>query len=232
MPDYLFPPPQIRAVPVVGETALYPVARVFCVGRNYAAHAAEMGHEVDREKPFYFLKGWHAVVDSGATVPYPPGTTDYHYEMELALALAAPAFRASRDQAAAAIGFYGCALDMTRRDLQISERQKQRPWDLGKDVEASAVIGTLTRAAEIGEFGPQSIRLTQNGDLRQDAVLDEMVWKPAEIVAHLSGFYHLRPGDVILTGTPAGVGPVSPGDVLDGTIEGLEPVTLTIGAPD
>ncbi len=229
MPEYLYPPPELSALAVAGETALYPVARVFCVGRNYAAHAAEMGHEVDREKPFYFLKGPHAVVLSGATVPYPPGTSDYHFEMELVLGLKAPVFKAGREAAAAAIGFYGSGLDMTRRDLQISERSKQRPWDLGKDVEGSCVLGPLTRAEGIGALGPQAIRLTQNGTLRQDATLAEMVWKADEIVAHLSGFYHLRPGDLIMTGTPAGVGPVAPGDTILGTIDGLDPVQLTIG---
>lgn len=228
MPDYLFPPPAVKALAVLGEPALYPVHRVFCVGRNYAAHAAEMGQVVDREKPFYFLKGHHAVELSGARVPYAPGTSDYHYEMELVLALSAPVFRADAASAAAAIGYYGCGLDMTRRDLQIAERKMQRPWDLGKDVERSAILAPLTPAARFGAPGPQAIRLTQNGILRQDATLAEMVWSPAEIVAHLSQFYHLGPGDLILTGTPAGVGPVVPGDVLCGTIEGLAPVELGI----
>jgi fumarylpyruvate hydrolase len=232
MPDYLFPPPVVKALAVSGSAALYPVHRVFCVGRNYAAHAAEMGQVVDREKPFYFLKGHHTVEMSGATAPYPPGTEDYHFEMELVLALSAPAFRADVGTAAAAIGYVGCGLDMTRRDLQISERKQQRPWDLGKDVERSAILAPLTPAAAFGVPGPQAIRLTQNGTLRQDATLAEMVWSPAEIVSHLSRFYHLGPGDLILTGTPAGVGPVAPGDVLHGTIEGLVPVDLTVGPAD
>lgn len=229
MPDYLFPPPEVRALTVAGSSALYPVHRIFCVGRNYAEHAAEMGNEVDRTAPFYFLKGHHAIAPSGATVPYPPGTENYHFEMELVVALTAPVFKCDRAAGAAAIGYYGCGLDMTRRDLQISERKKQRPWDLGKQVEGSAVLAGLTPASEFGAVGPQKIKLTQNGDLRQDAVLDDMVWKVDEIVAHLSGFYHLQPGDLIMTGTPAGVGPVVAGDVLEGTIDGLAPVSLTIG---
>ena len=226
--DLIFPPRPQPAIPVQGGGA-YPVARIFCVGRNYAAHAAEMGLEVDREKPFYFTKSCHATTLSGAVTPYPPGTDNFHYEMELAIALAAPAFRISADRALSSVFGYACALDMTRRDLQLSERQHQRPWDLGKDVENSAVFGALTRAEAFGEVGNQRIWLRQNGATRQDSTLSNMVWSVPEIIAHLSGFYHLGPGDVILTGTPEGVGPVAPGDVLDGGIDGLAPLRLTIG---
>lgn len=228
MTDTLFKLPEIPTVPVQGETAGYPVGRIFCVGRNYAAHAAEMGVEVDREAPFYFTKSPANMVLSGAQVPYPQGTENFHYEMELALAIGAPLFNASPEQACAAVYGYGCALDMTRRDLQIRERQKQRPWDLGKDVESGTVLAPLTRTADWGSPTNQRIFLTVNGETRQDATLGELVWSVEEILCHLSGFYHLRPGDVILTGTPAGVGPVLGGDTIEGGIDGLAPISLTL----
>jgi len=232
MTDTLFPVPATPTIPVKGEAAGYPVVRIFCVGRNYAAHAAEMGVEVDREAPFYFTKTPRHSRASGSTLPYPPGTENFHYEMELALVIGQPVFRATPDEAAAAIYAYGCALDMTRRDLQLKAREKQRPWDLGKDVEGSAVFAELTKAGEIGEIGPQRIHLEVNGAVKQDAHLSDLIHDCAEIVADLSKFYHLAPGDVILTGTPAGVGPVVAGDEITGGIDGLSPISLTIGAAD
>jgi len=195
---------------------------------NYAAHAAEMGFEVDRDAPFYFTKTPSAAILSGASVSYPPGTENFHYEMELVLAIGAPVFRASKEQALAAIYAYGCGLDMTRRDLQLASRAKQRPWDLGKDVEQSAVIAPLTKAADFGAVANQRIHLEVNGEVKQDATLEELIWKVDEIVSDLSSFYHLRPGDLILTGTPAGVGPVVAGDVITGGIDGLDPIALTL----
>lgn len=232
MTDYLFDTPKVQSLPVKGETAEYPVHRIFCVGRNYAAHAAEMGVEVDREAPFYFTKSPQAVLASGATLPYPPGTENVHYEMELVLVIGKPVFRVSVEDAASAIYAYGCGLDMTRRDLQLAARAKQRPWDLGKDVEGSAVLTGLTKAAEMGKIGPQRIHLEVNGEVRQDALLSDLIHGVAEIVADLSKYYHLAPGDVIMTGTPAGVGPVVAGDVITGGVDGLEPISLTIGAPE
>lgn len=228
MTNSLFTLPALPGISVKGEKATYPVGRIFCVGRNYAAHAAEMGIEVDRQTPFYFTKTPSAAVLSGASVPYPPGTDNFHYEMELVLAIGTPVFRAGKEQALAAIYAYGCGLDMTRRDLQLAERAKQRPWDLGKDVENSAVFAPLTRAADFGAVASQRIHLEVNGDVKQDATLEELIWKVDEIVSHLSGFYHLRPGDLILTGTPAGVGPVVAGDVITGGIDGLDPIALTL----
>ncbi len=225
---HLFSLPEPISIPVVGEQATYPIGRIFCVGRNYAAHAAEMGHEVDREAPFYFTKSPANAVLTGASVPYPPGTENYHHEMELAVAIGHPVFRATPAEAWGAVYGYGCALDMTRRDLQIRERNKQRPWDLGKDVENSAVFAPLTRAAEWSPEDSKRIHLSVNSEVRQDATLHELIWKIDEIICHLSGFYHLRPGDVILTGTPAGVGPVTAGDGIEGGIDGLEPIHLTL----
>lgn len=224
----LFKSPEYCAVPA-GKDALYPVHRIFCVGRNYAEHAAEMGVTVDREAPFYFMKDAQCIVTSGATTPYPPGTDNYHYEMELVVAIGAPVFRATKEQARAAIWGYGCGLDMTRRDLQLAARAKQRPWDIGKNVEQSAVMTALAPAAEFGETGPQRIWLSINDDVKQDAHLRDMVWSPVELVEHLSRYYHLAPGDVIFTGTPAGVGAVQPGDVIRGGIDGLPAIELIVG---
>lgn len=227
MTQYLFEPPKVLSIPVQGEVGQYPVGRIFCVGRNYAAHAAEMGGEVDREAPWYFMKSASAYVASGSTIPYPPGTANFHYEMELALVLGAPVFQADESAALAAIYAYGCGLDMTRRDRQQDGKDHRRPWDLGKDIENGAVMAPLTRATDWQPAG-QRIHLEVNGEVKQDATLEDMVWNVAEIVAHLSKYYHLRPGDLIMTGTPAGVGPVVAGDVITGGIDGLDPIELKI----
>jgi len=232
MPETLFPLPEPLSIPVQGETAEYPVVRIFCVGRNYAAHAAEMGVEVDREAPFYFTKSSANAMLSGGSAPYPPGSENFHYEMELALAIGKPVFRATAKEARAAIYGYGCALDMTRRDLQIRERKKQRPWDLGKDLEQGAVFAPLTKAGDWGPVADQRIWLTLDDEIKQDATLAELIWSVEEIICHLSGFYHLRPGDLILTGTPAGVGPVLPNQQINGSITGLAPISLNLTEPE
>jgi fumarylpyruvate hydrolase len=224
MTSYLFPAPPQPTLPITGQTALYPVTRIFCVGRNYAAHAAEMGGEVDREAPFYFTKSALHLLGSGAVLPYPPGTSDLHHEVELVVALGRPAFREPLDTALTAVFGFAVGLDMTRRDLQAQAKDKRRPWDTGKDFEGSAVIGPLSPGAM-----PDQISLTVNGVVRQRAPLTDMVWDVASLISHLSTLYHLAPGDLIMTGTPAGVGPVVPGDVLEGSGPGLSPVRLTIG---
>lgn len=228
----LFEIPATPVVPVKGEAAGYPVHRIFGVGRNYAEHAAEMGYEVDREAPFYFTKPASAIVASGSEIPYPPGTSNFHYEMELVVAIGRPAFRVNVEEASACIFGYAAGLDMTRRDLQLAERAKQRPWSLGKAFERSAPIGTITRANDYGAIGPQRISLKVGDEIRQDAHLSDLVWSVPELISHLSRFYHLIPGDLIFTGTPAGVGPVGPGDRIHGEIEGLAPVAITIGAAE
>ncbi|MDQ0472085.1 fumarylacetoacetate hydrolase family protein [Labrys wisconsinensis] len=228
----VFPAAEFTAIPVRGEEGAYPVHRIFCVGRNYADHAREMGVEVDREAPFYFLKSPLAAVASGLTLPYPPGTANYHYEMELVVAIGRPAFRIGAADAPSAVYGYAAGLDMTRRDLQLEARAKGRPWDLGKDFEQSAVIAAITKAGDFGPIGPQRIRLAVDGQVRQDAHLADLVWPVPDIIAHLSGYYHLVPGDLIFTGTPAGVGPIVAGHVVCGEIDGLEPVSLRIGAAE
>jgi fumarylpyruvate hydrolase len=229
--NYLFPPAAQKSIAVTGETAQFPVNRIFCVGRNYADHAKEMGVEVDREAPFYFTKTPSALEASGQTLPYPPGTKNFHYEMELVIAIGAPAFKVAKENAMAAVYGYACGLDMTRRDLQLEARAKQRPWDLGKDVEQSAVVSTITPLNDF-HVADQKISLSVNGTTKQDAKLSDLVWKVEELISHLSHYYHLVPGDIIFTGTPAGVGAVVSGDRIDGTIAGLAPITLTIGAAE
>lgn len=231
MTQLLFDAPATMTLPVTGHDALFPVHRIFCVGRNYAAHAAEMGVEIDREAPFYFTKSNQALTQTGQTIAYPPRTQDFHYEMELVLAIGTPAFRVGTEAAMDHVFGLACGLDMTRRDLQGKSKAKRQPWDTGKDVENSAVIGPVTPLAEAGDIAGKRITLDQNGTRKQDATLDELIWSLPEIIADLSGLYHLRAGDLIMTGTPAGVGPVSPGDHLSGSIDGLEDVTLTIGDP-
>lgn len=232
MSKYLFEMPEPFALRVMGEEGLFPVWRIFCVGRNYAAHAAEMGAEVDREAPWYFTKQAAHGVLSGAVLPYALGTSNLHHEMELAMALGGPAFRASLEEAEAAIYGYAAALDMTRRDRQQDGKDHRRPWSLGKDFEGSAVVAEITKADAFQPVDNTRISLAVNGEMRQDATLGEMVWSCAEIISHLSQFYHLGKGDLILTGTPAGVGPVVAGDKLLGEIAGLAPVELTLTAAE
>ncbi len=226
----LFPAPAPFSVPVAGSEAEFPVRRIFCVGRNYEKHAAEMGGEVDREAPWYFTKTPVNAVRSGATTPYPQGTENFHYEMELAVYLGSEAFRMPVGEAPAAVLGYSCALDMTRRDRQQDGKDHRRPWDLGKDLENGAVLSPITLDWTVK---PETrIHLEVNGEIRQDATLSELVWSVGEVISHLSHFYRLGTGDVILTGTPAGVGPVVPGDVITGGIDGLEAIELTIGDPE
>jgi fumarylpyruvate hydrolase len=228
MSKLVFPARPVVTVPVRGRAERVPICRIFCVGRNYEAHAREMGVAVDREAPFYFTKAAEHYVPSGSTVPYPAGTSNYHYELELVVVIGAPAFRVAAEGALDRVFGYACGLDMTRRDLQSAAREQRRPWDLGKDVEQSAVLSEIVPAGEIGHPAAGRIELRVNGDVKQSADISQLVHKVPEIIAHLSTFYHLHPGDVIYTGTPEGVGPVSPGDALDGAIEGVGTISLKI----
>jgi fumarylpyruvate hydrolase len=235
MPEtrYLWNPPPVPSLPVRGRDERLPVNRIFCVGRNYHAHAVEMGRPVDKsvERAFYFTKSPQTLVMSGSTVPYPPETKDYHYEMELVLVVGRPGFRVSAERAHELIYGYACGLDMTRRDLQLVARDKGRPWDLGKDIEHGAVCSEVVPlegvAIERGE-----IALEVNGQVRQRSDVSKLIWNIREILADLSLYYHLQPGDLIYTGTPEGVGAVVPGDRLAGRVEGIGTVTLTVGQPD
>jgi len=229
MTQFLFPVPLIPAAPVRNRPERIALRRIFCVGRNYEAHAKEMGVAVDREAPFYFTKSAEHYVSSGATVAYPPGTTNYQYELELAVVLGVPAFRIPAERALECVFGYACALDMTRRDLQLSAREQRRPWDLGKDFEESAVLAEIVPAAAAGHPRTGALELRVNGEVKQRSDLSLLIHSVPEIVAHLSTFYHLNPGDVIFTGTPEGVGPVKPGDQLEGSIAGVGTISLSIG---
>ncbi|ROU00138.1 fumarylacetoacetate hydrolase family protein [Histidinibacterium lentulum] len=212
MSGWVFPPPEPPSLPAPGGR--YPVRRIFCIGRNYAAHAAELGNAV-APVPWFFTKTPMSLAQSGSVLPYPPGTEDYHHEVELVVALG---------EGGAPWG-WASGLDMTRRDLQARAKADRLPWDAAKDVEGGAVIGTLSDEAP----GPEArIALDVNGETRQDARIGDMVWPVAALLTHLSGLYTLGPGDLVMTGTPAGVGPVRPGDRLEGRIDGLAPVRLEI----
>jgi fumarylpyruvate hydrolase len=227
MTDTVFPPRSTPTVAVQGA-ADFPVGRIYCVGRNYADHAAEMGHEVDREAPFYFTKSAYALLRSGHDLPYPPRTADLHHEMELVVAIGARAQNITEADAMDAVFGYACGLDMTRRDLQAAAKEKRRPWDTGKDFDNAAIIAAISPKADNAEIGDLAIKLDVNGETRQQAKLSDMVWSIPEIIADLSSLYTLYPGDLIMTGTPAGVGAVVRGDVLRGTIGDFAPLETTI----
>jgi len=226
--EYLFPAPSPVAAPIHGRAPRFPVRRIFCVGRNYEAHAREMGGTVDREAPFYFTKASEHYVPSGSTITYPPGTTNYHYEMELVVAIGKAGFRVAEAQALDHVFGYACGLDMTRRDLQSVAKEKQRPWDIAKDVEQSAVLGDIAPAADVGHPSQGRIELRVNGQQKQSADISQLIHGVPAVIAHLSQYYHLQPGDLIYTGTPEGVGAVKPGDRLDGSIEGVGTIAALI----
>lgn len=213
-----------KALAIHNEDGVFPINRIFCVGRNYAAHAAEMGNEVDKQTPFYFTVS-PVNASNGGDVRFPDGTDDYHHEVEFVVALDKPAHNISETDALSVVFGYGVGLDMTRRDLQAAAKEKRRPWDLAKDAEDSAIFSPLIRKEGFGEIGNQAIRLSVNDKICQESTLDKMVNSVPELIAHLSQFYRLMPGDVIMTGTPEGVGPVKPGDRLVGMVEGCPPVT-------
>ncbi len=232
-PTYLWTPPPVYSLPVRGKSERLPINRRFFVGRNYHAHAVEMGKPVDKsvERPFYFTKAPQTLVQSGATVAYPPETGNYHHEMELVVAIGAPGFRVAQEDAHKVIYGYACGLDMTRRDLQLVARDKGRPWDLGKDVEQSSVVSEIVpMPGAVLDKG--TLEMTVNGQPRQKSDLDKLIWNIREIIADLSLFYHLQPGDLIFTGTPEGVGPLVAGDRIDGRIAGVGEITLHIGAAE
>ena len=229
MPSLIFPAPVPAIAPIQGSEQGFPIRRIFCVGRNYEAHAKEMGSVADREAPFYFNKASEHYVPSGSTVPYAPGTKNLHHEMELVVAIGVTGFRIAEGEALKHVYGYACGLDMTRRDLQLVARDKGRPWDLGKDVEGSSVCAPIKpMPGTVIERGALSMAV--NGQVRQQSDIDKLIWNIREIIADLSLFYHLQPGDLIYTGTPEGVGPVVAGDVIEGSVEGVGSVKLVVGA--
>ena len=224
-PPLALPPvPPSVTLPVEGTTDRFPVRRIFCVGRNYAEHSREMGGDPTREAPFFFTKPADSVVESGATIPYPPRTTDLHHEAELVVALA----RGGRDiapaDAPALIWGHAAGNDLTRRDLQAEAKATRRPWDMSKAFDLSAVLGALVE----GPIGDAPITCHVNGRLTQSARLSDMIWPVPDIIAQLSTYVELRPGDLIFTGTPAGVGPIARGETCTVAIGDLPPATVTI----
>jgi len=227
---YLFQPNPVTSVPIRDSDQYFPVNRIFCVGRSYHAHAAEMGDTIDKstQEPFYFIKDLNAICLSGETIAYPPGTQDLHYEMEWVIAIDKSGFEVNESQAQEMIFGYACGLDMTRRDLQQKGKDKRRPWDLGKNFESSAIISDIVPKSTAGTLTQGHIELRLNGTTQQTADISELIWSPAELISNLSRYYHLRAGDLIYTGTPEGVGPVKAGDQLEGSIQGVGSITLSI----
>lgn len=226
---YIFAPPAQPSVAVADSDDRLPVRRIFCVGRNYAAHAREMGKDPDRDPPFFFTKPADAVVDDGETVAYPPETENFHYEAELIAVVGMAGRNISEDDALSHVWGYAVGNDLTRRDLQLKAREQGRPWDWGKAFDRSAVIGPVHPVAQVGHPAKGAIRLTVNGEVKQDADLAELIWSVPEIISILSHSMELRPGDLIMTGTPAGVGPLVEGDLCRVEIEGLGAIETTIG---
>ena len=230
--NYAVPAPAVRTLTIAGRSERFPVNRIFCVGRNYAAHAREMGKDPDRDPPFYFMKPAQAIVDAAqpVTIPYPVKTANFHHEIELVLAIGRGG--ADIDAAGAIDHVYGYAvgLDMTRRDLQLEARDKGRPWEFGKSFATSAPIGAIHPAQDIGHPRAAAITLTVNGALRQSSDIAKLIWSVSECIAVLSQYEALEPGDLIMTGTPEGVNSVVRGDVLRGAIEGLGEITATVAA--
>jgi fumarylpyruvate hydrolase len=225
--NYVFPLWTPPALSIHGSTDLFAVRRIFCVGRNYVEHQKEMGGD-GREQPFFFLKSEFALVTNTAVVHYPAKTTNYHYETEMVVAIGTGGRRIAASDATKHIFGYGVGLDMTRRDLQQIGKDKGRPWDFGKNFDESAPCGTLTPASKIGHPVKGAITLQVNGKLRQQADLSEMIWSVPEQIEYLSQYYTLEPGDIILSGTPAGVGPVQAGDELVAHIDGLNDLHVKI----
>jgi fumarylpyruvate hydrolase len=226
--SFVIPPSKQPSVEVAGSDERFPVHRIYCVGRNYAKHAREMGMDPDREPPFFFSKPADAVVANGTPVPYPPRTSNLHHELELVVAIGTGGSDIPLDNALAHVYGYAVGLDLTRRDQQFAARDQGRPWDVAKGFDHSAPVSAIRPAAEMGHLEQGSIWLEVNGETRQHANLSEMIWSVPEIVAELSTYFELRPGDLIFTGTPEGVGPVTRGDSLVGGIDGLETLRITI----
>jgi fumarylpyruvate hydrolase len=227
--SYVFAPSPQASLPIQGSIARFPVRRVYCIGRNYAAHAVEMGHDPSKEPPFFFQKNPDNLVSDDGIFPYPAESGDVQHEIEMLVALSGGGRDIAADDAQALIWGYGVALDMTRRDLQAEAKALGRPWEIGKAFEHSAPCSVLVPAREIGHPLSGAIWLKVNGTLRQSGDLGQMIWKPAEMIAILSRYFELRAGDVILTGTPAGVGPVVVGDVLEGYVAGVGTLHVTVG---
>lgn len=225
--SFVFPPPAPPSVAIVGRTERFAVHRIYCVGRNYAAHAREMGKDPEREAPFFFTKPADAVVPSGSQLPFPTRTSDLHHEIELVVAIGTGGANIGISQARSHVFGYAVGLDLTRRDLQAEAKDKGRPWDTAKAFDRSAPISAITPAAN-AKLDNSRIWLKVNDTMRQQGALADMIWSVPEIIAELSTLFELVPGDLIYTGTPAGVAAIKPNDRLEGGVDGLEPLIVTL----
>ncbi len=230
--SYVIDQPEVAVVPVAGHTDTFPVRRVYCVGRNYAAHAREMGFDPDREPPFFFCKPADSVkaCADGQTLsfPYPPESSNVHYELELVAAIGKGGSNISVDDALNHVWGYAIGLDMTRRDLQIKMREVGRPWELGKAFDESAPIGPIHPISKIGHIDNAALKLNVNGVTKQSSNTDQLIWSVAETISYLSKYFKLEAGDLIYTGTPEGVGAIVAGDLMEGSIEGLGTLTVKV----
>ena len=228
--DYVIAPPEAPSLPVAGTNKLFPVRRVWCVGRNYLEHIREMGND-EREPPFFFAKPADALVPDGGTVPYPSLTKDMHHEVEMVVALKSGGRYIPVDKALDCVWGYGVGIDLTRRDLQIASRDLKRPWEIGKAFDHSAPCGAIVPAEKIGHPTKGRVVLKCNGKVRQDGDLNQLIWNVPEIISNLSEMVALEAGDIIMTGTPAGVAATVAGDKLECEVEGVGKLTVTIGQP-
>jgi fumarylpyruvate hydrolase len=228
--NFRLPAPPQPFVPIAASADAFPVHRIYCVGRNYADHAREMGAS-GREAPFFFAKPGDAVLHAASgpiDIVYPDRTADLQHEIELVVAIGAPGYRVTMAQARGLVWGYAVGLDLTRRDLQAEAKRLGRPWEVGKGFDGAAPIGAIVPAGQVGALGPQRIWLDVNGQRRQQGVLSQMIWSVEETIAELSGFFELAAGDLIFTGTPAGVGPLAPGDRLEGGIDEIGTIQATV----
>ncbi|MEX4009179.1 fumarylacetoacetate hydrolase family protein [Neoaquamicrobium sediminum] len=222
---YVIDAPEQASLAVAGSKERFPVRRIYCVGRNYVAHVREMGGDEDRDPPIFFQKPTDSVVESGSTIAYPTITENFHHEMEMVIALKSGGYNIAESDALNHIWGYGAGLDMTRRDIQ----GNGKPWEIAKSFDQSCPCGPLSPVEKVGHISKGAIKLTVNGETKQESDIELLIWRVPEIIANLSTLFELKAGDIILTGTPHGVGPVQPGDELVGTIDGLEPLTVKIG---
>ena len=227
MPEYAIDTPPVVGLPIKGSDALFPVRRVYCIGRNYAAHAIEMGHDPDREPPFFFQKNPNNLDPSGC-FPYPPQSSNVHHEAEVAVMLKSGGTNIPLDEAESHIFGYALSLDMTRRDLQGAQKKMGRPWEIGKAFERSAPVGPIHLVADTGFLNQGAITLKVNGEVRQQGDLNQMIWKVPEMISYLSDYFELAAGDVILSGTPSGVGPVARGDTMELSTAGLGVLRINV----
>ncbi len=218
---YVIDPPPQPSLSVAGSDARFPVGRIYCVGRNYAEHAREMGHDPDREPPFFFMKAANSIVQNGSTIAYPVGSKDVHHEIEMVVAIGKGGKNIAVDKALEHVWGYAVGLDMTRRDLQGEAKKAGRPWEMGKSFDESAPISALRPASEIGHPAKGAITLKVNGEVKQSGDLAMQIWSVPEQIAYLSNLITLQAGDLIFSGTPAGVGPIKAGDKLEGHVDGV-----------